>query len=366
MKFIAQKSEIYDAVINTGKAASAKSTIPALEGIHFDLNENTLTLTGYDLDLGIKTSFQVDGKDNGAIVINARLVSDLIRKLPDGNICFDVDEKNMVNIKAGEVEFSIMGMQEDDYPSIPVVSPEKSFSMPQALLKEMINQTLFAVAVNEIKPVHTGSKFDIIDGELNVVSVDGVRMAIRKEKVDFEDFSFVVPGKTLSEVSRMLDDDTEKKVTLCVDRNQISFEVEKYTIISRLLEGDFINYANSMSFNSDIVAKVNVREFSDSLERAMLLINEKHKSPVKLEFEPGMLKISCASSLGKVNDSIKIEYSGTPLKIGLNAKYMLDAISHSNSDMVKIMLMSAIKPVKVLPIEGDSFTFLIMPMRIKE
>lgn len=365
MKFIVQKSDLYNAVINTAKASSAKSTIPALEGIHFDLSANTLTLTGYDLDLGIKTSIEVDGRTDGAIVVNSRLASDLFRKLPEGNISFEVDAKNMVNILAGDVEFSIMGMSEDDYPSIPIVNPEKSFKLPQASLKEMINQTLFAVAVNEIKPVHTGSKFDIIDGELNVVSVDGVRMAIRREKVDFEDISFVVPGKTLNEISRMLEDVADKEVILCVDRNQISFEIGNYTVISRLLEGDFINYENSLSFESDIVAKVNVRELSDSLERAMLLINEKHKSPVKLEFEANVLKISCASSLGRVNDSIKIDYVGAPLKIGLNAKYMLDAVRHSNCDMVRIMLVSSIKPVKVLPLEGDSFTFLIMPMRIK-
>lgn len=365
MKFKCLQSTLITAVQNAAKAASAKSTIPALEGILFSVQNGELTLTGYDLDLGIQTSLAVNESENGGIVLNARLISDIIRKMPNSEISFEVTENLMVNLYGGEAEFSILGMEISDYPNVPQINPQTSFKIPQKELKSMIGQTLFAVAATDLKPVHMGSKFDLKDNMLSIVSVDGVRMALRKEKIEFDDISFVVPGKALGEIFRMLDETSENDAVLCVERNQISFEIGSYIIISRLLEGDFINYRNAMSFETDIIAEVNVRELADSLERTLLLINEKHKSPVRLEFKDEWLSVSCTTALGKINDKIRVSYNGNPLVIGVNAKYLLEAIKHSESDMVRIMLSGSLSPIKILPKDGDSFIFLVLPIRMK-
>lgn len=365
MKFICEKGKFFEAVQNTAKAAAGKSPIPALEGILLTLEGNELTITGYDLDIGIKTNIDVVGKEDGEIVLSARLINDIIRKMPSGDISVEADEKCMVNLTAGDVEFAIMGLSSNDYPIVPSVNPETSFTMPQASLKSMIGQTLFAIATTDTKPVHMGSKFEVIDNVLNVVSVDGVRMARRQEPVIFSNIGFVVPGKTLNEIQRMLEDDSEKTVTMCIDRNQISFSIGSYVIISRLLEGDFINYNNVMNFTCDTWATVNCREFIDTLDRTLLLINDKHKSPVKCEFNGDTLSVSCTTALGKINDKINIEYNGNPLTIGFNAKYMLDALKNSDSDQVKILLSGALSPIKITPMQGESFSFLVLPVRLK-
>lgn len=365
MKFICEKGKFFDAIQNTSKAAATKSPIPALEGILLTLEENQLVITGYDLDIGIKTEIEVVGKEDGEIVLSARLINDIIRKMPNGEISVSANENCMVNLNSGDVEFSIMGLSSNDYPVVPSVNPETSFTMSQAALKSMIGQTLFAIATTDTKPVHMGSKFEIINNVLNVVSVDGVRMARRQEPVVFNDIAFVVPGKTLSEIQRMLEDDGDKNVTMCIDRNQISFQIGSYIIISRLLDGDFINYNNVMNFSCETLATVNCREFIDTLERTLLLISDKHKSPVKCEFNSETLSVSCTTALGKINDKINIEYNGSQLSIGFNAKYMLDALKNSETDQVKILLSGALSPIKIIPMQGESFSFLVLPVRLK-
>ncbi|MGN1119752.1 MAG: DNA polymerase III subunit beta, partial [Oscillospiraceae bacterium] len=260
----------------------------------------------------------------------------------------------------------ILSMSAEDYPEVPKVDPNRSFSIPQKLLKSMINQTKYACAVVDTKPALMGCKFEIDNNVLNVVAVDGIRIALRQEPVVYDNIEFIVPLKTLEELTHILTDDSEKNVTICIDKNQISFDVEGYTMISRLIDGDFIQYKKHLETDAAICAEVNCREIIEMLERSMLVINEKSKCPIRCEFNGDTLSMSCVTALGKINDKINIKYNGDPITIGFNAKYLLDAFKACDSDCAKIVLAaSAVAPIIIIPMEGRAFTFLLLPMRLK-
>lgn len=365
MKFSCSKDTILSAVATTSKAAAGKSSIPALEGILMELEGNVLTVTGYDLDIGIKTSINVTGIESGNIVINARMAGDIIRKMPSGDITFECSGNNIAEISGRNTNFSVMCMSADDYPNVPQVNPETSFSMPQKLLKSMIVQTKFAVAVTDNKPALMGCKFEIADNILSVAAIDGVRIALRQEPLTYNDISFIVPAKTLEELTHILSDDNDKNVTLCIDKNQISFTIDDYIMISRLLDGDFIQYQNYLSNIPETFVEVNTREMTEMLDRTMLIINEKNKNPIRCEIKDDTITMSCTTAIGKVNDKISAKFNGQPLTIGFNAKYMLDAFKACDTDTVKMAVESSVKPIIILPKEGSAFTYLVLPMRLK-
>lgn len=366
MKLSCEKTSLYDAVINVSKAVSAKSTIPSLEGIYCKLKGSTLSLTGYDLELGIKTELAVNGEEDGEIVLSARLFCDILKRMSSEQVLIETDDKLVTVIRGGQTEYTLCGLSAEEYPDIPDINADQRLSLPQPMLKGMINQTLFAVATNEQKPVHTGSLFDIEDGIIHVVSVDGFRLAVRTEKVDTqESYHFVVPKKALSEVCGLLSDEDDKRVTLHISRKHIIFDTDGYLFISRLLEGEFLDYKSSIpkGFQTEVILKT--REFIDSLERASLLITDRQKSPVKCLFENGSIKVSCVTAIGKVNDEIPADIAGTKVEIGFNNRYLLDALRNAESDEVKLQMSGALSPMKLVPLQGDSYTFLVLPVRLK-
>lgn len=366
MIFSCPKDIILSAVQTTSKASATKSTISALEGILLELKGNVLSVTGYNLEIGIRTEITVSGSEDGSGVMNARMLGDIIRKMPSGEITISSDSSNVATIKNNVTELSIMCMSADEYPAVPQVNQETSFTMPQKLLKSMIMQTKYACAVTDTKPALMGCKFQIEDNVLDVVAVDGIRIALRQEAVVYDNLEFIVPLKTLEELCHILSDEGDKNVTLCIDKNQISFDVDGYTMISRLIDGDFIQYKNHLKCDESIFAEVNCREIIEMLERSMLIINEKNKCPVRCEFNGDSLCMSCTTALGKINDKVDIKYNGSPITIGFNAKYLLDAFKACDSDSVKMVLTSsAVSPIIIIPKEGREFTFLLLPMRLK-
>ncbi len=366
MKFSAAKEIILEAFLTTAKASSAKSTIAALEGLLLELSDNKLTITGYNLEIGIRTEIPVENGENGSTVINARILCEIVRKMPSDILEFDIGENKTAVIKSGQTEFSIMCMRADEYPPVPQTGSVSGFSMPQQLLKSMINQTKYACATTDTKPALTGCKFEIENNVLSVVAVDGIRIALRQENVTYEDIDFIVPNRTLEELTHILSDEKDKNVTVCIDKNQISFEVGKYTMISRLINGEFLDYKKHLTCEGSVFAEVNCREIIDMLDRAMLVINEKNKSPIRCEFGSNSITMSCTTTLGKINDKINIKYNGEPITIGFNAKFLLDAFKACDTDKVKVILTgSAVSPVIILPMEGNSFTFFLLPMRLK-
>ena len=318
MKFTVNKSDITEAVSNIQRAVSTKTSIPALEGILLSATETGLELCAYDLELGITTVIPAFVMEPGKAVLSAKLFSDIVRRTPAETVTVSVDEKNMATLESGYSRFSIIGIPAEEFPELPKLSDSTQISLPGALLKSMIRQTLFAIAESDAKPIHQGSLFSLENGILDVVSVDGYRLAVRREPVDFsEDLSFVVPGKTLSELLKLIKD-SEEPVEISAGRRHILFKIDNYTVISSLLEGEFLNYKAAIPPESQTEVVLKTREAIDSVERVSLLIPDR-----------------------------------------------LEALRNTECDEVKVQLGGPLSPMKVVPKEGDSFLFLVLPVRLK-
>lgn len=366
MKFSCSNDLILDAFQTTAKASSSKSTIPALEGLLLELNDNILVITGYNLEIGIRTEIEVSGSENGCAVINARTLCDITRKMPSGIIMFEITEGKDAKISCGSVEFAIGCTRSDEYPTIPDMSLGKGFTISQPVLKSMINQTKYACATVDTKPAFMGCKFEINNNVLNVAATDTVRVALRQENIEYENIDFIVPSKTLDELTHILSDNKEDNVKISVEKNQVSFEVGKYIMISRLLNGDFLDYKKFISCDESVFAEVKCSKIIEMLDRALLVINDKNRLPLRCEFSSDSMAISCQSALGKINDKINIKYGGEPITIGFNVKFMLDAFRACDTEEAKIIFTgSSTSHILIVPKDGRSFTFLLVPMRLR-
>ncbi|MGN0536090.1 MAG: DNA polymerase III subunit beta [Eubacterium sp.] len=367
MKFTCNTKQLSDACSNVMRAVSTKVTIPTIEGILIECGSDTLSLTGYDFEFGINTTLEANVVEPGAIVINAKVISDIIRKLPEGNVTFDISGTS-VSIISGAAQYSIMGIDADDYPELPSVSGGYPLFLNEAVLQSMISQTLFAVADNESsKPVHTGLKFELTQNQLRLVGVDGYRLAVRTEtvKYDGEDISFIVPKKTIREIIKLMGTDNEKNVSVSVGKRHIVFDIDNYSVISRLLDGDFLDYNAAIPKTATTTVLINTNDAIDCIERTLPVIENDKKNPIRCLFDNDEMRVSTVSSLGRVVDYTHANVSGDRVEIGFNSKFILDALRASDTDQVRIELNSAVSPAKVMPVNDDSFLFLVLPMRLK-
>ena len=367
MKFTCNTRELSDAVSNVMRAVSTKVTIPTIEGILIECGSDTLSLTGYDFEFGINTTLQANVTEPGAIVINAKVIGDIIRKLPDGNVTVDTSGTS-VSIISGAAQYNIMGIDADDYPELPSVSGGYPLFLNEAVLQGMVNQTLFAVADNESsKPVHTGLKFELTLNQLRLIGVDGYRLAIRTEtvKYDGEDISFIVPKKTIRELIKLMGTDSDKDISISVGKRHIVFDVDNYSIISRLLDGDFLDYNAAIPKTASTTILINTDDAINCIERTLPVIENDKKNPIRCLFDNDEMRVSTVSSLGRVVDYTHANLSGDRVEIGFNSKFLLDALKAADTDQVRIELNSAVSPAKVMPINDDSFLFLVLPMRLK-
>ena len=367
MKFTCNTRELSEACSNVMRAVSTKMTIPTIEGILIECGSDTLSLTGYDFEFGINTILQANVTEPGAIVINAKIISDIIRKLPDGKVTFETSATS-VSIISGAAQYNIMGIDAEDYPELPSVSGGYPLFLNEAVLQKMVNQTLFAVADNEsAKPVHTGLKFELSLNQLKLIGVDGYRLAVRTETVQYdgEDISFIVPKKTIRELIKLMGTDGDKNVSISVGKRHIVFDVENYSVISRLLDGDFLDYNAAIPITATTTVLINTDDAINCIERTLPVIENDKKNPIRCLFDNDEMRVSTVSSLGRVVDYTHANVSGDRVEIGFNSKFILDALHAADTDQVKIELNSAVSPAKVMPINDDSFLFLVLPMRLK-
>lgn len=366
MKFSCEKSLLQSAISITARAVSPKSSIPALEGILLEAGDN-LRLTGYNLETGIRTEVPADVSNKGSLVLSARLFGEIIRKLPDDVVSFSA-EGCTVNIKCGMSEFNIMGIDAEEFPELPSVDQENAFNIMQKNLKYMIAQTLFAVSDNESRPVHTGSLFEIGEDDLTVVSVDGYRLALRREKINRKvggAFSFVVPGSALGEVEKICSD-SEELATVTQGKRHVMFQIGQTMLVSRRLEGEFLNYRQSIPRTNTIKVEGDTRELLTTIDRVSLIINENNKSPLRCTFDDGMLFISTRTAIGNAQDRCTITGNGTGLEIGFNNRYLMDALKAAPAQRVRLELQTGVSPCVILPVEGEeNFLYMVLPVRLK-
>lgn len=367
MKFSCEKALLQAAISTTSRAVSPKSSIPALEGILLEAGSD-LRLTGYNLETGIRTIVPADIREEGTLVLGARLFGEIVRKLPDDIVTFQ-SENYMVNIKCGMSEFNILGTDPEEFPELPTVEYQNSLILPQSRLKAMISQTLFAVSDNESRPIHTGSLFEVDSEGLTIVSVDGYRLALRHESIDkkegAETFSFVVPGAALSEVAKICSD-VDEPASVTQGARHVMFKVGDTMLVSRRLEGEFLAYRQAIPRNNTIHVEGDTRALLSSIDRVSLIISDKLKSPLRCVFDSNLLKISTKTAIGDAYDECPLSGDGGGLEIGFNNKYLMDALKAAPADKVRLELTTGVSPCVILPTEGEeNFLYMVLPVRLK-
>lgn len=367
MKFSCEKHLLLSAVVTASRAAAAKSPIPALEGLLIEAG-NKVRVTGYDLKRGIYTAFAADVSESGSIVLNAKLFGEIVRALPDGIVNISTDTGYMTRIQCGSADFSIMGFDSDDYPELPDTDGRNVIEVEQGLLRDMISRTIFAISDNEARPVYTGALFEVENGALTVVALDGYRLALRRGEVvqsDLNSVSFIVPGTALGDVEKICTDEKENaKIT--VGSKHISFTIGDTVVITRRLEGEFLNYRRSIPTEFQHKMKVSRTDLLRTVDRVSPIIDAKTKNPVRCTFGDGMLKIVCVTNLGKAEDICPMEGSGGGLEIGFNNRYLLDALRASPAEELLVCVNTGSSPCVIMPADGnDSFVFMILPVRLR-
>ena len=311
---------------------------------------------------------EADIRQEGTLVLSARLFGEIIRKLPDDVVNIQSDNY-MVNIQCGMSQFNILATDPEEFPELPTVEYQNSLTLPQSSLKAMIGQTLFAVSDNESRPVHTGSLFEVDESGLTVVSVDGYRLALRHEaigkKEGADSFSFVVPGAALSEVEKICSD-SEEEASITQGARHVMFKVGSTILISRRLEGEFLAYRQAIPRNNPIHVEGDTRALLSSIDRVSLIISDKLKSPLRCVFDENVLRISTKTAIGDAADQCPIQGSGGGLEIGFNNRYLMDALKAAPADRVRLELSSGVSPCVILPTEGEeNFLYMVLPVRLK-
>lgn len=368
MKFSCDKNLLNELIVMASRAVSTKATIPLLEGILIEATPDGLTFNGYNLSMAIQTTTgEADVIEPGRIVLNARLFGDIVRKLPADIVYLECDSELRTTIKCGRAVFNLIANAADEYPALPEVEKEREIRIPSSVLKSMIAQTIFAVSDNEAKPIHTGCLFETEDARLNVIAVDGYRLSVRREELPAapeDEFKFVVPGSSLREIERVLVE-SEDPISIFPGDRHILFAIGETTMISRLIDGEFLNYRAAIPADFEHVVRAGRSDLITCVERVSLIVSEKLKNPVRMSFDGDTVRMSCITAIGKSYDECQIDGTIDGLEIGFNNRYLLDALRAAADDTVVVSLKGALNPLVITPVEGDRYTYLVLPVRLK-
>lgn len=364
MKFICEKQKLQEGISISSKAITGKTTMPILEGIYISAKDNQLKLIGSDMDVSIETMVDADIKEEGSIVIDSRIFGEIIRKLPNSEIIIETLENEIIQITCQKSVFNLVYMNGDDYPELPKINESLSVEVPQNILKSMIRGTSFAIAQDETRPILQGILFEVKDKKLNLVALDGYRLAIRTEFLDNDnDIEVVIPGKTLNEVSRILEDISDI-VKITFTDNHILFNLSNTKIISRLLDGKFVNYSSLLPQEYKILLDVKKQELQNCIERASLMAKDSNSNLIKLDIQEENMIITSNSQLGKVREELNINLQGGEIQIAFNSKYLLDVLKNIEDDEVKLEMTSGISPCVIKCKNTDNSKYLVLPVRL--
>ncbi len=366
MKIITTRSNLLDGINTVQKAVPSKTTLPILEGILFDAKNGKLKLTATDLELGIETVSSVDVIEPGRIVLSSKIVGEIVRKLPDADVEIETVENNLVYIKSESSSFKIISLPHDEYPELTSVKKENGITLAQGTFKDMIRQTIFAVSTDEIRPILTGVLFDITGEKMTLVALDGFRMAVRwKGIMNDNSFKAVIPGKSLSEVGKILNDN-EEPVSIYFTKNHILVQIAETIVVSRLLEGEFINYKQIIPSDYKIKVNVSADKLMDSCDRAALFAKDSSNNMIKFEILDELMIIMSNSQNGDVHEELKIKKEGSDIEIAFNAKYFMDVLKVIESEEITIEFTSNVSPSIIRPCDETGYLYLVLPARFKK
>lgn len=367
MKISCMKSNLLQGINIVSKAVSTKTAYPILSCILIEVNNGTIKLTANDMEIGIETYVDGTVSENGKVAIEAKLFSDIVRKFPDSEVFIDTNDEYRTTIRCEKAKFTISGKSGDDFSNLPSVEKDKSISISQFTLREVINQTIFSISDNENNKMMTGELFEVSNNKLSVVSLDGHRISIRNVELKGQnnDVKVIVPGKALSDISKIITGGIDDEVSIYFTDNHILFEFDETKVVSRLIEGDYFRISHMSSVDYQIKVQVNKREFLDCIDRASLLIKESDKKPIKLTIEGNLLQLKIDSLMGSMNEEIDIQKEGSDLIIGFNPKFLMDAIRVIEDDTISIYMNNKKSPC-IIKDDEETYTYFILPMGIND
>ncbi|MBP3610091.1 MAG: DNA polymerase III subunit beta [Lachnospiraceae bacterium] len=363
MRITCKKSEILNSVNISLKAVPAKTTMPILECIIIEVTDNTIKFITNDMELGIETLVNGTVTAPGSVAINAKIFSDIIRKLPDSDVTIDTDANYMTTISCEKSVFTIAGKSSEEFPALPLIEKKEPMVLSQFSLKEIIRQTVFSISDNESNKIMTGELFEINGDEFKVVSLDGHRISVRKIflKNDFMATKVIVPGKTLNEISKILSGEMEDEVRIFFTDKHILFEFDSTIVLSRLIEGEYYKINQMLSGDYETKISVNRKVFLDCIDRATLLIKESEKKPIILGVTENSMELKVNSTIGSMNEEMDIVKEGKDILIGFNPKFLMDALRVIDDEEVTIYMTNPKAPCFIKN-EEESYIYLVLPV----
>lgn len=363
MKIICSKTNLVKGVGIVSKAVPSKTTMPILECILIDATTDVIKLTANDMELGIETCIEGDIIDRGIIALNAKIFSEIVRKLPDNLVTIETTPDNQTMITCEKAKFNIAAQSGEDFSYLPSVEKDDYITISEFTLKEVIRQTIFSIADNDTNKMMTGELFEVNENILKVISLDGHRISIRTIELK-ESYAYkkvIVPGKTLQEISRIIGGEGEATVDISFTRNHIVFEFDKTLVVSRLIEGEYFRIDQMLSNDYETKVKINKKELLDCIDRATLLIKESDKKPIIIDIQDGSMELKIKSQIGSMDEEIFITKEGKDLMIGFNPKFLIEALRVIDDEEVDLYFMNAKAPCFIKD-ESQSYIYLILPV----
>ena len=363
MHIICPREELQKGVSIVSKAVSNKTTMPILECILIQTKEGRILMTANDMELGIETEIHGIIEDNGRIAIDAKIFSEIVRKLPDSDVVIETDSNFKTTITCEKAKFNIVGKSGDDFSYIPFIERNECISISQFTLKEVIRQTIFSISDNENTKLMTGELFEVKDDQLSVVSLDGHRISIRhiELKDHYDPFKVVVPGKTLQEIVKIISGEMDENVSIYVTSKHILFEFDNTRVVSRLLEGEYYKISQMLSSDYETKITINKKEFLNCIDRASLLIRESDKKPIIIDIADHSLKLNINSFFGSMEEEILIQKEGRDLLIGFNPKFLMDVLRVIDDEEINIYLVNPKAPCYIKD-DAGTYNYLILPV----
>lgn len=364
MKIIFNKSDLLSAINIVLKAVPSKTTMSILECILIDATTDEIKFTANDMELGIETKVKGEVVERGSIAIDAKIFSEIVRKLPDSEVIIETDSSMRMDISCEKAHFNIAGKSSEDFSGLPDIEKNKFIFLSQFTLREIIRQTIFSIApADSSNKIMTGILFEISSGKMKVVSLDGHRVSLRniELKDSFDDIKVIVPGKTLNEISKILSGTIEDEVRIYFTENHIVFEFEDTVVVSRLIEGNYFKVEQMLSNDYETKVIINKKDFVDCIDRATLLVKESDRKPIVLVIQDGEIELKINSTIGSMNESISINKEGKDLMIGFNPKFLLDALKVIDDEEINIYFLNSKAPMYMKD-EDESYNYLILPV----
>ena len=363
MKIVCAKSELMKSLNIVLKAVPSKTTMTILECILIDAQTNKVKFTANDMELGIETEVKGEVLEKGMICLDAKIFSDIIRKLPDNDVTIETDESMAALITCEKAKFKIMGKDGEDFSALPIVEKSEPLVLSQFTLKEVINQTIFSIAVNDTNKIMTGEYFELTGNNLRVVSLDGHRVSIRRVELKNQcsEQKVIVPGKTLQEISRIISDETESMISIYFTKSLIMFEFNDTIVVSRLIEGKYFNIDQMLSTDYETSINVNRRQLLDCIDRSTLLVKSDDKKPIVLNITDSSMELKINSQIGSMDEDVSIVKEGRDIMIGFNPNFMIDALRAIPDETVDIYFINSKSPCFIRD-KDQSYIYLILPV----